>query len=548
MSPPADGDTLASSELALLMERRIALARRLSRRAGVFVAAVATAVLIGWFTHVRLLESLHSSFVAMTANTAVGLLAAALALSLGGREGAPRRWRAAFAIVAAAIGGLTSFEILTRIDLGIDRLLPYDPTAGAAAPGRMSAVSALGLTLSAAALLAASGRGRRGALAAQGLGLTVVVVFLFAVLVYLYGVHKFAIPGYSTVALHTALAMLVLAGGTMLERPDVGLVELLMSETHAGRALRRLLPAVVVAPIVLGWIRLQGERHGLYNTEFGLAIYATSNIVCLGGVSWWMASSLARLDDLRRVNQTLEHQRVQALEVSRLKSQFLSNMSHELRTPLNAIIGFSELVHRGSAGPVTADQREYLGEVLTSSRLLLVLIEDVLDLTRLEAGPAELKLEAVDLAALAGEVREGLLPIAVARGLGLDVLVDPALGAVEVDRQMVQRIAFNLVSNALKFTSRGGRVRVRIAPLDGDRFGIEVADTGIGIEPENLRRLFADFEPLDSSASKRHQGTGIGLALTKRFVEAHQGTVSVTSQPGLGTTFSVVLPRRPKTA
>jgi PAS domain S-box-containing protein len=230
-------------------------------------------------------------------------------------------------------------------------------------------------------------------------------------------------------------------------------------------------------------------------------------------------------------------------EASRLKGEFLANMSHELRTPLNAIIGFAELMHRGKAGPISAVHREYLGDILSSSQHLLQLINDILDLAKVESGKMELRPETVDLASLLGEVRDVVRGLAVSKRLRLETHVDSEVATVTVDPGRVKQILYNYLSNAIKFTPEEGRVEVRILPEGPELFRIDVEDTGVGIAPEQLGSLFLEFQQLDGGPAKRYQGTGLGLALTKQLAEAHGGRVAVRSTPGQGSVFSAILPR-----
>jgi PAS domain S-box-containing protein len=231
------------------------------------------------------------------------------------------------------------------------------------------------------------------------------------------------------------------------------------------------------------------------------------------------------------------------LEANRLKSEFLANMSHELRTPLNAIIGFAELMHKGRVGPVSVEHQEYLGDILTSSRHLLQLINDVLDLAKVESGKMEFRPELVDVGKLMTEVRDILRGLAASKHLYVDTLVSADLGSVTVDPARLKQVLYNYLSNAIKFTPEDGRVTVSAAPAGPDLFRIEVEDTGIGVSPENLSKLFVEFQQLDASAAKKYQGTGLGLALTKRLIEAQGGRVEVQSVLGVGSTFAAILPR-----
>jgi len=248
-------------------------------------------------------------------------------------------------------------------------------------------------------------------------------------------------------------------------------------------------------------------------------------------------------EELRRKNEELAEQYRRVQEANRLKSEFVANMSHELRSPLNGIIGFAELMHGGKVGPMSDPHKEYLGDILTSSRHLLQLINDVLDLARVEAGRMEFHPEPVDLAKLVGEVRDGLRTLAAAKRIQVKTQIDPGLTGVTADPAKLKQLLYNYLSNALKFTPEGGQVTLRARPEAADTYRIEVEDTGIGIRPEDLGRLFVEFQQLDAGAAKKHKGTGLGLALTKRIVEAQGGQVGVRSAPGAGSVFFAVLPR-----
>jgi PAS domain S-box-containing protein len=255
-------------------------------------------------------------------------------------------------------------------------------------------------------------------------------------------------------------------------------------------------------------------------------------------------SERRRVEQMRRLGLELELQNTQIREASRLKSEFLANMSHELRTPLNSIIGFSELLQDGQVDPDSAEHAEFLGDILRSSRHLLRLISDILDLSKVEAGKMTFHPETVDLRAQVGEVTSLLRPAAASRGVQVWVDVSTALDSLLLDPGRLRQVLYNYLSNAIKFTAEGGAVAVRAFPIGGDCFTIEVEDSGEGIEASELPRLFLDFEQLDSGASKRHAGTGLGLALTKRLVEAQGGSVGVRSEVGRGSVFSATLPLR----
>ncbi len=248
-----------------------------------------------------------------------------------------------------------------------------------------------------------------------------------------------------------------------------------------------------------------------------------------------------RFEELRRNAAAEAEGRRRAEEQNRLKSEFLANMSHELRTPLNSIVGFAELIHDGKVGPVNGEQREYLGDVLSAARHLVQLITDLLDLSKVEAGRLDFVSEPVDLGALVHEVCDTARPLARARRL--DVEVEPAARHVRGDPGRLRQVLWNYLSNALKFTADGGHVWVRVVADGPERIRLEVEDDGIGIATADQPRLFQVFQQLDAGSGKRHPGTGLGLALTRRLVEAMDGQVGVDSAPGRGARFFATLPR-----
>jgi signal transduction histidine kinase len=238
-------------------------------------------------------------------------------------------------------------------------------------------------------------------------------------------------------------------------------------------------------------------------------------------------------DELQRVYGELE-------TASRHKSEFLANMSHELRTPLNAILGFSQVLRKRLFGELTEKQAEYVEDILSSGNHLLSLINDVLDLSKVEAGQIELEVAPFSLREA---VERGVVMVrerASNNGVALVAEVEPEVQVVTADERRIRQVLFNLLSNAVKFTPAGGRIEVSAARVDGE-IQVAVADTGTGIAPEDLDRIFDEFQQTDAGAQQQ-EGTGLGLALSKRLVELHGGRIWVESELGVGSRFVFTLP------
>jgi len=243
-----------------------------------------------------------------------------------------------------------------------------------------------------------------------------------------------------------------------------------------------------------------------------------------------------------RDKDLFEDQARQAEIASRHKSEFLANMSHELRTPLNAVIGFSEVLLARMFGELNEKQEEYVNDIHTSGRHLLSLINDILDLSKIEAGRMELELVSFDVPLALENALTLVRERANRHGIALELTVEPGLQSIVGDERKFRQIMLNLLSNAVKFTPDGGRITVKAVTADGQA-AISVSDTGIGIADVEQDVIFEEFRQATSSSPRKSEGTGLGLALTKRFVELHGGTIRVQSTVGKGSTFTFTLPR-----
>jgi signal transduction histidine kinase len=241
--------------------------------------------------------------------------------------------------------------------------------------------------------------------------------------------------------------------------------------------------------------------------------------------------------------QEIEDKSRQLEAASQHKSEFLANMSHELRTPLNAIIGFAEVLSERMFGELNEKQEEYLKDIHASGQHLLSLINDILDLSKIEAGRMELELTDFHLPTALDSALALIRERAGRRGIALHLSVDDRLSQIRADERKVRQVVLNLLSNAIKFTPDGGRIDVGAVPRDGF-VEVAVSDTGVGIAPEDQEAVFEEFRQV-GTADKKVEGTGLGLTLCRKFIELHGGKIWVKSQLGQGSTFTFMVPVRP---
>ncbi|MDD9972679.1 MAG: PAS domain S-box protein [Candidatus Poribacteria bacterium] len=255
-------------------------------------------------------------------------------------------------------------------------------------------------------------------------------------------------------------------------------------------------------------------------------------------VGFVMAST--NITDRKQAEEAMQHAKETAEYASRAKSDFLANMSHELRTPLNAIIGFAEILRDELVGSINAEQRECVNDIHISGQHLLEMINDILDLSKIEAGKMALQLEIFSIVEAVEEVNAIITALAVKKDLDLTLNYNRN-GMIEADRVKIKQIFYNLLSNAVKFTPEGGKVATEVEVTDTE-LRAQVIDTGIGIAEEDQAKLFAPFTQIDTSKSRRYGGTGLGLALTHRLIELHGGEISVKSEEGKGSNFALKIP------
>ena len=281
------------------------------------------------------------------------------------------------------------------------------------------------------------------------------------------------------------------------------------------------------------WIRYPDGRRVLLQTIKAPLYYETGDLIGLVGVS-------RDITERQKAEDALLKARL-AEDANRAKSEFIATMSHELRTPLNSIIGFSDLLLEGRSGKINERQTRYVNNISCSGKHLLQLINDILDLSKVEAGKTVLEPENFELAKIFKDIEKVFSPLATGKKLSLNFEVDSGISSVCADKMKFKQILYNLISNAVKFTPEGGSIAVS-ATKAGNMVRVCVKDTGIGIAREEQDSLFQPFKQLDSFFKRRYEGTGLGLFLVKRFVEMHGGNILVESEPGAGSSFIFELP------
>jgi signal transduction histidine kinase len=536
---------------------------RLPLIVGGAVAVFGAFVLVGWAVNLPLVVSWTIGGLRIIPLTALCLVLAGGSLSIAVRNRVTPTSEAiqqTLAALVATIAVLTFYEYLRGGESQFDRLLfgnrlssgpPY-------ASGRIAINSTASFLLYALALLFIPHDQRKKDLRTQMFATPALLISLIAILGYVFGVKgMYSLSQSAGMALPTAVALLLLGIGIIFAVRGRGVPALLMDEGPAGVLTRRLLPAAVFVPILLGTIRLAGESAGMYESEFGVSLFSFVTILTFVGLVLWSARVLRETDKERvdllalekdarahaeNARSEAEAARAEAERANNSKTDFLAVMSHELRTPLTAIMGYEELLSDGITGPVTELQRQQLGRINASARHLLGLIDEILTFARVDIGRERVRWESISVNNTLADAASLVESMATAKKLSLVVSLLDEDQAIQTDGTKMRQMLVNLLSNGIKFTERG-KVHVDCAVANGT-LEVSIADTGVGIAAENIEYVFEPFWQAEQTATRKTGGTGLGLSVTRKLARLLGGDVTVASRLGSGTTFLLTLPMK----
>jgi signal transduction histidine kinase/ActR/RegA family two-component response regulator len=535
--------------------------RQISRACAVLVLLIGGVSLLGWILDNEMLKGAYAAGITIKTNTAIALLFLGFALlfqDFASNDSPRMRLARLCGAFAALIGFVTLAEHLTGFSLGIDELLFKEATGALAtsSPNRMGIPAATTLPLLGCSILLLGWRTRRGIAPAQLLAMVALLVTLVPLLGYLNGLPSLYANGSVTgIALPTALAFLIAGVGVLCARAEIGVMRRVVADDGGGIVVRRMIPAVITLPILVGYLRQVGQDAGLYDADFGRVIGTLTFICAFSALTLWTGKVIslsarararaeaAELEMKERLLKTLESERnarATAERTSRMKDDFLATLSHELRTPLQAIIGWTHVLHTPALAP--EDLKRGVETIERNARLQTQLIEDLLDMSRIVSGKISLDIEDLDLASIVDAVLEAVRPAAQAKNLSIEARVEARPAPVRGESARLQQILWNLISNAIKFTPEGGNLVVELTRGEAN-YKLVVRDDGVGIRPEILADIFERFSQADSSTKRRFGGLGLGLSIARQLAELHGGTLEAESDgEGLGASFTLTLP------
>jgi len=529
------GDT--ASQLFLL---------RLSRRASVAVIFVGSLVLIGWLFHVQVLKSAGPTLIAMNPLTAILFILSGAALIRAGENGRkqPDKVVLICAVVILLGGAMKVAECVFNFELNFDQLFFRKEvnSPGPFGPNEIAMNTALSFICCGMALLLLDVQTRRDFRPAQ---VFIVIIGLIALLALIgYGYRVLPLYRFGSrlpMALNSAIGFELFAVAAMAVRPGRGLMMVITSDTTGGSMARRLLPAAILIPLILGALLFSSEKHGFFAMESGISIFAFSNIVFFTAVIWWNAKLLYWAEQERL--KAMEKLKRTTLELERSNTelqQFAYVASHDLTEPLRMVVSYLELLTGRAREKLGDEEREFIGYAVDGARRMQTLIQDLLAYARVDTRGRPL--EPTDCERVLESVLSNLK---VAIEESHTVIEHGRLPTVQGDTVQLTQVFQNLIGNAIKFHGKDPP-RIQIgAKRENEEWVFHIKDNGIGIDPKNFSRIFVLFQRLHTR--REYPGTGMGLAICKKIIERHGGRIWAASKLGEGTTFFFTIPAKNET-
>jgi signal transduction histidine kinase len=516
---------------------------RLSRRASFALVFLGCLVLIGWLFHVQMLKSAAPTFIATNPLTAVLFIVGGAALVRAGNRSRKRPDKIVMiCAVVVLLGGAEKIaECAFHFDLNLDQLLFRRAvnSTGLFGPNEIAMNTALCFVCCGSALLLLDVQTRRGFRPAQVFIIIVGLTGLLALIGYGYRV----LPLYSfgsklPMALNTAIGFELFAIAAIAVRPSRGLMMVITSDTTGGSMARRLLPAAIFIPLILGALLFSSEKHGFFAMESGISLFAFANIVLFTAVIWWNAKllflaeeeRLKTMEQLKRTTRDLERSNTEL-------QQFAYVASHDLTEPLRMVVSYLELLNERAREKLGEEEREFIGYATDGARRMQTLIQDLLAYARVDTRGRPL--EPTDCEQVLASVLSNLKVAIEETHTAIEH--DP-LPVVQGDVVQLTQVFQNLIGNAIKFHGKD-LPRIHIgAQREEEAWVFHVKDNGIGIDPKNFSRIFVLFQRLHTR--QEYPGTGMGLAICKKIIERHGGKIWAESKRGEGTTFFFTIPAK----
>ncbi len=513
---------------------------RFSRHAGGVIILIGSTVLLGWLLNIKVLESVAPHLIAMNPLSAVLFILSGIAVV---RSETRTKSLDKVIIVCSCIvllgGAAKVVESAFGIELNFDRLLFRSEvnSPGPFGPNEIAMNTALGFVFSGAALLSLNLETRRGFRPAQVLAVLVGLIALLVLIGYSYRVLPlYTIGSKSPMALNSAIGFELLCLAILAARPGRGLMAPVTSDTTGGAMARRLLPAAALIPLILGALRFSSEKHGFFEIESGISLFAFANIVLFAGVIWWNSKllfvaeqdRLGAMEKLKRMTTELERSNTEL-------QQFAYVASHDLTEPLRMITSYLELLNSRVREKLGQEEQEFIHYAVDGAKRMEGLIQDLLAYARVDTRARPLE------ATNCEDVLESVLSnLTVAIGDNHATIEHEPLPTVKGDGIQLAQVFQNLISNAIKFHGKT-TPHVHIgARQDDSEWVFEVKDNGIGIDPKNFSRIFVLFQRLHTR--REYPGSGMGLAICKKIIERHGGRIWAESKPNEGATFFFTLP------